>query len=120
MTTYTHQQTFDMVVEGFASQGFKISILGDGDCVFRTEDGLKCSVGHLIPDADYRPEFDTEPMGLINVIGEVAVLQLHDFDVLEALQGVHDTADGPFALKQGLQNYAVMNGLSTSTLEKYL
>jgi hypothetical protein len=58
--TFTAQQTFDKVVTHLRTQG-KPAIRMNGDdeyCAYRTDDGLSCAAGCLIPDAYYSPEFE--------------------------------------------------------------
>lgn len=49
----TLQQTFDTAVEHLAAQ--KRRSRNDYSCKYRSEDGLKCAIGTLIPDSLYDP-----------------------------------------------------------------
>lgn len=51
------QYWFDHVVSNLIRQG-KQSIDGDNGCAYRTEDGRKCAIGHLIPDEAYYEGFE--------------------------------------------------------------
>lgn len=57
------QTTFDFIVNELVKQGRPSVVDGSSRCRYRTtaDDGvtvLKCAVGHLIPDAEYKPYFD--------------------------------------------------------------
>jgi hypothetical protein len=45
---------FDHVFDALSEQR-RAAVADDGTCVYRTEEGLKCAAGHLIPDANYHP-----------------------------------------------------------------
>lgn len=55
------QEIFNKVVKGLASQGFKPSYSrATGKCMYRSHEGLKCAVGHLISDENYDPSFENK------------------------------------------------------------
>jgi len=74
-------------------QGEK-SATGGGSCVYRCRNGLKCVVGHMIPDDKYKESFEC-----------IEVMDLHLYDVfgfelnckevltLGSLQACHDDAN---------------------------
>lgn len=53
----TLQQIFDKALAGVRQQGGPARN-ADGDCAYRTELGLACGVGHLIPDSHYDHALD--------------------------------------------------------------
>lgn len=53
----TPQEIFDTVCDHLATQKKRAS-KASGGCYYRTEDGLKCAVGCLIPDALYDVRMD--------------------------------------------------------------
>jgi hypothetical protein len=53
----TKQQVFDQVVKHLLKQGKRAYQEGKG-CRYRTDDGLKCAVGCLLPDAAYTPDME--------------------------------------------------------------
>jgi hypothetical protein len=57
----TQQEAFDKVVINLRRQD-KPSIDDKGHCLFRGPNGTKCAVGWLIPDEEYKPEFDVDGM----------------------------------------------------------
>jgi len=57
----TRQEIFDFVSEHLLEQGVEAvrkHSSGRDECVFRTEKGLKCAIGCLIPESEYRPGFE--------------------------------------------------------------
>jgi hypothetical protein len=52
----TPQEIFDTVVTHLFQQGCQSSV--EGMCLYRSESGLKCAVGALIPDDAYDPKMD--------------------------------------------------------------
>jgi hypothetical protein len=76
--------------------------LADGTCSYRTPHGLKCAVGHLIPDAAYSPWMDKGSAGggaIKSVLfsaearGSSGILPLRRHaDLLGELQQAHDGA----------------------------
>ena len=93
----TPQETFNTVVAHLRKQGCKA--LDMGDCVYRTVDGLKCAAGCLIPDADYKPEFEGLSISTFN--GENIVCDYfkkleYDINLIKELQEIHDCYDPSF------------------------
>jgi hypothetical protein len=62
MISINNQQAFDNALFGIRNQGYKQSIASGktscASCAYRGEDGLKCGVGHSIPDELYKPEME--------------------------------------------------------------
>src|SRR6185436_2009551 len=98
---YTKQQTFDMVVEGLRKQGCRSMDPSNQVCVYRSKDGHKCAAGMLIPDEDYKVDFEMcviEPVPtcrtseaqreLCELIGKN-----HDLKLVRDLQVIHDVYD---------------------------
>lgn len=94
MEQLTEQIIFDRTCEHMKSQKVQ-AITPNGRCRYRTEDGLKCNVGHLIPDEDYDPKMDANSTG-----GAISTVlcrfpQLHYLrpfqHLLSDLQAVHDS-----------------------------
>jgi hypothetical protein len=53
------QEIFNKGYLGLQSQGFKQSIEeGCSACAYKTASGLKCAVGHVIPDEEYYISFE--------------------------------------------------------------
>lgn len=108
----TNQEVFDAVWNGLASQGFQRSIGYEGTCLYRGPDGLKCAVGHLIPDNLYDTDLEGKTVSqlieaecLVGVFGEEV-----DTSFLFKLQQAHDTSDGN--MKEKLASVATSFGLN--------
>jgi hypothetical protein len=83
----TKQEAFDIVAKHLFAQGRRSSS-EEGMCLYRGRDGLKCAIGALIPDDQYRVGFEDNSAS--NIMAEVPVLHSLDGRFLDALQGVHD------------------------------
>lgn len=90
---HKYQIAFNDAVAGVVKQGdFGYdSVTG---CMYRTPEGLKCAIGHLIPDDKYDENF--EKVGLTAVIASGALepygLGAEDAPFLTELQASHDMA----------------------------
>lgn len=108
----TTQELFDIIVSHLRKQG-KQALNEDGECVYRTPDGLKCAAGCLIPDELYQGRF--EGTGVTNVAD---ILQKHSALLAEELvdaivlimQRVHDSKV-PELWELEFQRVAHENGL---------
>lgn len=50
----TRQEIFNLAWNGLKAQGFRQSIEEDTDtCMYRGPEGLRCAIGHAIPDDKY-------------------------------------------------------------------
>lgn len=55
----TMQQTFDKIIAGLSSQGFKQS-MAEERCAYHGEQGMKCAIGHIIDDEYYDEGFESK------------------------------------------------------------
>ena len=107
----TPQETFNTVVTHLRKQGRK-AVNASRHCLYRTEDGLKCAAGCLIPDADYNPAFE----GLLvfttgtNLIKSYLEGLGHDLELVGKLQKIHDMLH-PLVWETALKNLADTRGL---------
>lgn len=85
ITPLTAQQVFDAALFGIRTQGYVKSYRVSRGCAYRGEHGLKCGIGHAIPDACYNPLFDSSSHSTI--IGELLDNSRKQFDVLRRLFG---------------------------------
>lgn len=53
----TKQQAFDQMVTHMRTQK-GIALNDRGFCMYRSPEGLKCAVGALVPDDQYKPNFE--------------------------------------------------------------
>jgi hypothetical protein len=87
----TKQETFDIVAAHLLKQGAK-SMVGDDYCAYRGECGMKCAAGALIPDEEYRAEFENQTVcdsQISTLIKELG----HDVNLVRRLQRLHDNRD---------------------------
>ena len=79
------------MIDGVTAQG-KPSCDGNM-CVYRNKGGLKCAVGHAIPDELYQPRFDSQCM-TADVIGGVLGWNLTPVQKIKVseIQVCHDRA----------------------------
>lgn len=122
--TLTHQEIFDISTTALLKQG-KAAFEPYFGCRYRTTDGLKCAVGHLIPDDAYVPEMEgngvdgaaeTFPAAFANLETNAETL-----DLLRRLQGAHDlhlTNEDPDRWCMDLKVIAKDFNLSTKVLDQ--
>lgn len=97
----TRQEVFETVINHLLTQG-KQSALDNGLCLYRSPEGLKCSVGCLITDEEYKQEMEISGglRGLLdeNILSiETKTLLTDHYSMLIKLQNLHDlymTSDG--------------------------
>lgn len=95
------QKLFDKAVIHLLTQ-MEQSIAGDGSCLYRGPNGLKCAIGALIDDARYDAE-RLEDLSIRSQYVQVAVAKSQGFNlvdcdwdwegwkILRAVQNIHDT-----------------------------
>ena len=86
------QQTFDKVCRAVLRQGEPSR--SDYRCMYRGPRGLKCAVGHLIEDDEYKKSWDrASPAGVHQLEDLRSLMESkgHDIDLLRSLQIAHDT-----------------------------
>lgn len=83
------QTIFDQVARHLLTQ-MRQSISVRGSCVYRSEDGLKCAVGILISDKEYRPDMEGLGVHLVCCYHDETNVADDRFRLLRRLQTVHD------------------------------
>lgn len=89
------QQIFTTITTALIKQG-KPSTTEDGSCKYRGPDGLKCAIGHLIPDNLYTPTIEGLSFRHKHVLSVLPLPIPTDsplYSVLELLQLTHDSED---------------------------
>jgi hypothetical protein len=118
----TKQEIFDKVATHLLTQNAK-SIVGSGVdsfCRYRGENGMKCAVGVLISDDEYRECFEGHSASSVvrRSRRHPDLRRLVDhMDFLDAIQSIHDYADvgdWPESLKQ----LAVEHALNSDVVVK--
>lgn len=97
------QDDFDKAVGGVIAQG-GFARDENGKCFYRGEGGLKCAVGHLIPDSAYKPEMEGKSA---RVALEMAGMACEVPEVYVRLQGAHDFAKRMEDFKRDAKDVAV-------------
>lgn len=89
--------TFLKIVRGIIGQQCIRSVNKENSCVYRGKNGLKCAVGHLIPDREYHVEFEGKGVVCMsdNYDSEIKTWLLNHFpiemkDFLRDCQNAHD------------------------------
>ena len=109
-------EAFGLICEGLAAQGWKQARNPGplGKCRYRTNNGLKCAVGQLIPDEVYDMGMEGETVhdfcdsGLFKFAGGPPDVGTH----LARLQFAHDNSHGPLDMQRLFRQYAADNGLT--------
>jgi len=85
------QPLFDKVLASMRLQGYVRSTGAAEACTYRGDDGLRCFVGHLIPDRSYRPDMEGSTVNMLHESGQVfSTLTYESLEFLEHLQSIHD------------------------------
>lgn len=113
----TNQEVFDKVAKHLLIQGEKSIGVAD-KCAYRGENGKKCAIGCLIPDAKYDPSFEGKPLSRDDAdeVLRAAGLGWHQRDLGQELQLVHD-GEEPENWKGELYAIATKFDLNTDVLE---
>jgi hypothetical protein len=110
------QRMFNRVVRHLRKQGKPA--VRNGDCLYRTPDGLSCAAGCLIPNRLYTPEYENKSMTLVLDTDEKLLKHLDRLynvkdtktrELLKELQIAHDRQLKSY----GLESWeAVIRGLA--------
>lgn len=105
---------------GLAGQGFRVS-LDDGEgCAYRGIDGLKCAIGHCIPDDRYSPDLEGNRAYARRIVRALWFapddLSIQDKSFLDGLQHAHDEANDQNPMRGRLEAFAKDYGLTIPDL----
>ena len=91
----TNQEAVDTIAQHLIAQNKRCVDVDDLErCLYRGPDGMKCAVGVLIPDSEYREEFDWfefKGMSLQEIMDECPSISSLNYKMLAELQYVHDS-----------------------------
>lgn len=90
----TNQEAFTAMVQHLRKQGCKSQDEQHQTCLYRGPNGLKCAVGVLIPDEEYRDEWDEKGWQVAKL--ECVSLRGIDMHLLKQMQSTHDHISVPF------------------------
>lgn len=113
MTCLTDQEIFDKVRDHLLEQGEKaeyVDQFGSSECFYRTDSGLKCAVGCLIPDELYERGAEGHGVGYLYDKGFLPDVDESSIYILEELQAFHDTVPA-HEWPVGLPIFAKSHGL---------
>lgn len=112
------QEIFTKAYIGLRDQGFERSVTvdehGDETCAYRGDNGLKCAIGHCIPDERYKPELEGDtPNHNPKLLGKALGFSLTPEDALwlTDLQRCHDSACSGSGVQRYLRRFAEKHGL---------
>lgn len=123
------QEIFDYVYSCMEKQNWQRSMStgswpGVNRCRYRGNNGMKCAIGHLIPDDKYKPEFDeTEAaffsfsslidLGVIYSPKGTPLTYSYDlYFFLESLQWCHDDGKTPEQMRKNFDAVIPQYGLN--------
>lgn len=89
-----NQDAFDIALNGIRKQNYKISTTKEGSCAYRGENGLRCALGHMIPNKLYKSGMEglVPDHSLLRDFPELGVyLENVDVELLTDLQCAHDS-----------------------------
>jgi len=85
-----NQEAFEISVKHMFAQGQQANIITDGVCRYRTDTGLKCAVGALIPDDQYDESLEFNDVVSLMETNRLLFLKGVDPNFLMELQNIHD------------------------------
>lgn len=123
----TRQEMFDKAVRGLHAQGYRRAVVRDDEggtaCRYRAHGGLRCAVGHLIPDELYKRSFNGcalpaaaggdlsgFPRALLAALD--AICSRDQWPFLKELQRCHDNSETPEEVRERLANFAKRHRLT--------
>ncbi len=117
-TKERQQEVFNKAYLGLAAQGFRRSIKNEADedemCRYRSPNGLKCAVGHLLTDEQYTPEMEGNSILSLERLTGVDLGEVFGVDMmfLQDLQECHDSGLEPSEMIESLVAFAERFGLT--------
>lgn len=112
---FTAQTLFTKVATHLLTQNAKAKDEDDGQCRYRTPEGLSCAIGCLIPEARYRPAFEGVGLGGSDMVKVERILRAAGISaallpLAATLQNVHDDDEvgvWPVRLEQVAKYYGL-------------
>lgn len=113
---HTRQELFNMAYIGLTSQMWNQSFVQGQGCSYRDhENGLKCAVGHMIPDDRYDSAFEGSTVrfgSMSEEIRKAAGISDEDSKFAAKMQSIHDDVyTTPLQMKERFETLAVQYDL---------
>lgn len=105
----TLQEIFSTAFIGLRNQGFERS-MAFGGCMYRGEGGLKCAIGHCIPDEKYTFDLEGAAADIPMIMKAIGADNKIALPVIE-LQEAHDNGSNPRRMEILLREFAEQYGL---------
>ena len=102
--TLTRQEIFDKAWTGLKGQGF-VQSLECGGCMYRGDNGLRCAIGHIIPDSRYDEGLEGLWAGHPKV-RRAASIHIRSGTFASILQDCHDHYPTPANMERALRDFA--------------
>lgn len=109
--TGSKQYYFNKMYRGLAAQGWKRSMNSLGGCDYRGKGGMKCAIGHIIPDRVAR-----ENAGLPLRLSHIEIQPVEVATLLYDAQSYHDTSNQPAEMQVAFVVLAAKHKLTVPTL----
>lgn len=106
------QEIFNKAIRALHAQPQKSYDEFTGTCFYRGPEGIKCAIGHLIPDEEYNPKFEGEIPSFSELPGNPEIQRK-----IATLCGAETKKDAWFL--QALQTYCHDNVLNWHTRESH-
>lgn len=110
----TDQEAFETMVRHLRRQ-WKRSENANGTCLYRGPDGLRCAVGCLIPDDQYKRSLEYKDAE--SIVEDVPALRDIGLGILLEMQAVHDEFD-PSQWEEGFKDVAQVYAFTLPPLEE--
>jgi hypothetical protein len=108
----TAQEVFDKVVAGLAGQGFERSMDEDNiHCQYKGQQNRKCAAGFLIPNEEYKKEWDQRFWPWDDLVRRKCTTD-HHAELIFSLQAAHDGSTTPAMMKRELRIAGEAEGLN--------
>jgi len=86
-----NQEAFEIATKHMFAQGKRAAAADT--CLYRTDTGLKCAIGALIPDDQYDESFESTNVEDLVTIKDIPALSGLDVEFLKLLQRIHDNLE---------------------------
>lgn len=109
----TKQEIFTKAYLGLKGQGFaKAYSESRQGCQYRAPDGLRCAIGHVLPDELYVEMFDEKFLSGSELKQYVSIFDEVPDEFLDDLQGIHDNSYSAESMEHRLLQFADKHSLT--------